>query len=132
MLELDITDFFNSECPRDYSASVAELGPNAGRDTWQAANDNAPEYNYVTDENRDEVISHFQAYGAWDREELEAHSNNELCAMLIQDISAAMREGNMHPGMDWALYQHYCEEGVCSGRISQGVDESKVFFYVGE
>jgi hypothetical protein len=132
MFELDITDFFNSECPRDYSASVAELGPSAGQDTFQAAIENAPVYNYVTDENRGAVIDHFQAYGAWDREELEAHTNTELCAMLIQDISAAMREGNMHQGMDWDLYRHYCEEGVCSGRIRQGVDESKVFFYVGE
>jgi hypothetical protein len=132
MLELDITDFFNSEYPRDYSASIAELGLSAGQYTWQAANDNAPRYNYVTDENRDEVISHFEAYGAWDREELEAHSNDELCAMLIQDISAAMRESGMQLPWDWALYRQYCEDGVCSGRISQGVDESKVFFYVGE
>jgi hypothetical protein len=131
MIELDITAFFNTECPRDYSASIAELGPFAGRDTWQAAVENAPDHAFVTDENRDEVIAHFRAYGAWTDEELQAHSNDELCAMLLQDISGTMRDSDMGPGIDWAAYEAACEAGTYSGRIFRA-DDGRVFFYIGD
>lgn len=132
MIELDITEFFNTECPRDYSASVAELGPTAGQDTWRAAVENAPDHAFVTPENRDEVIAHFRSYGAWSDEELQAHNNDELCAMLIQDISGTMRDfpGGMGPGMDWEAYYAGCEAGTYSGRI-YGADGGRVFFCIG-
>lgn len=135
MIELDITEFFNTECPRDYSASVAELGPTAGRDTWQAAVENAPEHHFVNDDNRDDVIAHFLAYGAWDESELEACSNDELCAMLIQDISSEMREAGIGgPDTDWDGYGEGCEAGRYRGSFFVNVEDPKnprVYFTIG-
>jgi hypothetical protein len=54
IVEIDITDFFDQCAPMDYSASVAEIGQNAGPDTWRAACDDAPEWNLLnTEEKRD-------------------------------------------------------------------------------
>ena len=41
MCELDVTAIVASIAPRDYSASVAELGNDAGRITWEAACEDA-------------------------------------------------------------------------------------------
>ena len=40
-MQINITRFFNEACPRDYSASAAEIGENAGADTWRAACDDS-------------------------------------------------------------------------------------------
>ena len=43
-MELNITRFYNTARPRDYSASVAERGNNAGPATWLAAYDDSHNY----------------------------------------------------------------------------------------
>lgn len=38
-MEINITTFFNNAAPMDYSASIAEIGDDAGPSTWRAANE---------------------------------------------------------------------------------------------
>ena len=63
----------------------------------------------LTDSNRQEVINHFAEYGAWD--DLDSWDNNRLNALLIQDISAELKETD-------------------SARISLG-DDSEYYYYLG-
>ena len=46
-MELDITEFWNAEEPSNFSASVFELGDNAGAITWRNAKDEAETYAYL-------------------------------------------------------------------------------------
>jgi len=123
--EIDITDFFNNAAPMDYSASVAEIGNNAGADTWQAAVDDSGDYPLLdNDEKRDAFRKYVCGFGAWNDEEIAAWSNAELNALLIQFISGDMREAGLHADMsvdEWQEYEKECERGQCSGRIYGGL-----------
>ena len=130
-MELNITHFFNTAEPRYYSASQAELGPDAGRITWENARDSG--YNLLdTDDKREAARQHFALYGAWTEEEIAAWSDVELTAITIQDISAAMRDSGMdQASWDWAEYERQAEAGQVSGALFQGIS-GEVYFYMGE
>ena len=94
-MDINITRFYNEAAPMDYSASVAEIGPDAGPSTWQAACDDAPDYNMLdTDDKRDTFRKYVKGFGAWTDEEIAAWSDIELNALFIQFVSGDMREGN--------------------------------------
>jgi hypothetical protein len=94
MLELDITDFVAHEDPRRYSASQAELGPDAGAITWANAVEAAQRYPYITADGP--AHDAFQAYlagtGAWTRSELLLMTHAQATARLIQCIAHALRD----------------------------------------
>jgi hypothetical protein len=136
MMEINITRFFNAAAFRDYSASVAEIGNNAGADTWSAACDDAPDYPELlaTDEAREAFRDYVQSWGAWERAEIDARSNAELSALMIQWISGDAREAFPHARTsadispdDWA---RYAESDDSAGRLFRG-DDGSVYFYVG-
>lgn len=92
MMEINITRFYNEAAPMDYSASVAEIGRNAGNDTWQAAVEDSPDYNMLdTDDKRDAFRQHVRSFGAWSDEEIAAWTDIELNALFIQLVSGDMR-----------------------------------------
>ena len=133
-MELNITKFFNETCARDYQASIAEIGWNAAKDTWSAAIEDSEDYMFVTEDNKEEIQSHFRAYGAWTQEEIEAWSDIELNAILIQDIAGAMREFEELAVSDWQEWEELCEKGIVSSRLFGGdlsVD-GEIYFYVGD
>lgn len=128
-MEIDITDFFNNAAPMDYSASVAEIGRDAGPSTWRAANDDSGEYPIIdTDEKREAFRSFVRSAGAWSDDEINAWSDTEINALAIQWVSCDMREVpdvEMGPGMsadDWAEYQSMSEAGIVSGSLFKGID----------
>lgn len=90
-MELNITQFVNTQHPSDYSASVAELGWNAGQLTWNAAKECEVTLLHTDDEIQ-ETKDFFESFGAWDAEEMSARTNNEVNALLIQFISGDMRD----------------------------------------
>ena len=132
-MDLNITKVFNAIAPRDYSASVAEIGANAGRDTWRAAIDDSPEFMLLdTDDKREAFKAHIRGYGAWSDAEIAAWSDVELNALLLQMIAGDMREGNLSAGMTaagWARYQEASEAGQISGAIF--VTDGEIYYYVG-
>jgi hypothetical protein len=131
-MELDITRFFTEACPMDYSASVAEIGKNAGPDTWRAACADAGEYNLLPDDDaRQEFRDYVKTFGAWTVDEIAAWSNDELNALCIQMISGDIREGDLDTEEpDWEEYERQSEAGRVAGRIFKGVD-GKVYYYIG-
>jgi len=134
-MELDITNFFNNAAPMDYSASIAEIGQNAGADTWRAAKDDSTEYPLLTtDEQREAFRNYIKGVGAWDTDEIAAMDDTDLNALCIQVISRDMRKSALSADTDdagWTEYERKAERGSISGRIYKG-DDGKVYIYIGE
>lgn len=132
--ELNITRFVNEAAPMDYSASVAEIGANAGADTWRAACEDSEDWPLLqTDEHREAFRAFVRDSGAWSDEEIVAWSNVELNALCIQWVASDMRECGIRPGMneeDWQEVETLQQEGTYSSRIFLGVD-GQIYFYIG-
>lgn len=95
MIDIDITNFVTNTHPMDYSASVSEIGANAGRITWNNAIEDAPDYNLIrTGEQRAEFLAHVKGFGAWTEAEIAAWSDIELNALLMQLIAGEIRNGD--------------------------------------
>ena len=120
-MDLDITKFFQTAAPSDYSASVAEIGARAGLDTWNAACDDAPDYPLLdTDDKRDAFRDYVRMFGAWSPKEIKAWTDAELTALLMQFIAGDIREAGLTPQStpeDWARYEKDAESGRVSGRL---------------
>lgn len=124
-MEINITRFFTEAAPRDYSASVAEIGSDAAADTWRAAMDDADDYNLLdTDEKRDAFRDHVKGFGAWEDSEIAAWSNQELNALCIQLIAGDIREAE---ALNWDTER-------CGGRICRPVDstDGEAYYYLGD
>lgn len=122
-MELDITEFFHEACPRDYSASAAEIGQDAGRITWRAACADAPDYANLldTEEKREAFRGFVLDSGGWSAEEIAAWSDTELVALLMQWISGDIREAGLDVETpDWSAYQEGCEASRYASRIFGG------------
>lgn len=130
-MEIDITDFFNNAAPMDYSASVMEIGRNAGPDTWRAAVEDSPDHMMIdTDDKRESFKAHIRGFGAWDDAEIAAWSDVELNALFLQMVSGDMRDADLHPDMsdeEWGAYE--ANEQVARN-ISPGAD-GRIYYYVG-
>lgn len=137
-MEINITRFFKTEAPMDYSASIAEIGKDAGPDTWRAANENASEYADLldTEEKRDTFKAHMRDMGFSEADEFATWTNEQLTALFMQLISGDMREVpdvDMGPDMtdeDWQHYERLAEHGTVSGSIYRG-DDGEVYYYLG-
>ncbi len=128
-MELNITRFFNTESAFDYSASCAEIGDDAGKRTWNNAV--IASHNHAdlldTDDKKDTFRAYVKTFGAWDENEIAAWTDNELTALLIQLISASMRENGLDSSEpDWEAYE---SDDNNSGDIFRSGDE--VYFYIG-
>lgn len=130
-MDIDITDFFETARPLDYSASAAELGRDAGKITWgNAVRDSADYMLLDTEEKREEWRDDVRGFGAWEEEEIAAWSDEELNALFIQFISGDIREMRALCADNWDEFERLVEQGTCSGRLSRDAD-GRVWFYVG-
>jgi hypothetical protein len=128
---LDVTSVVENICPIYYSASVAELGKDAGRVTWSNALDKAEEIPILsTDVQRQACRDYFREFGAWSQEEIQSWSNQELDALLLQYISGDLREAELYGGIDTKAYAEAVEQGRCSGNIFKGTDDN-YYIYLG-
>ena len=111
-MEINITQFYNDANPATYSASVAELGDNAGRITW----DNALGAPVLLD--TPDKLGAMRAWaigmGAWESAWVNAWNDVELNALFIQRVSGDIREMD---GMSWEEYQELSEAGQVSGAL---------------
>lgn len=134
-MEINITRFFNDACPRDYAASVAEIGADAGPATWRAACDDANDYGPLLDtpEKLDAMRDHVRGFGAWSDNEIAAWSDTELNALFLQFVSGDIRETpEMEPETwDWDKYQAMSEAGTVCGRMFRA-ENGEIFYYLGE
>lgn len=131
-MEINITDLFNMGQAQLYSASVAELGENAGQITWANALEAAEEYNFLDTSEKRAAFREFVAQtGGWSRNEIFGWTRPELNALFIQFCTGDIREGGLNvPNPDWQQYQEDCEAGIASGRIFKS-DDNQVYYYIG-
>jgi hypothetical protein len=130
-MEIDITRFFHDAAPMDYSASIAEIGECAGRATWHAAVDDSADFMLLdTDEKREAARDFFKEFGAWTDEEIEAWSDVEVNALMLQFIASEMRTDNLTPDMDDNQWSAYEENDNLGHRIYRDTD-GNVYFYIG-
>lgn len=92
MFSVDITEFLATECMRDFSASVAEIGPNAGRYTWAASIDSAEDWQFLDDDTMPDFLEFVRQSGGWTDEEISAWSQQEIQALCLQWIAGDVRE----------------------------------------
>lgn len=129
-MELNITSIINNANPFNYSASMAELGENAGKITWDAATCDADTLLSGECFDREAYDTFFKGFGAWDKDERDAMSDTDFRALMLQFIAGDMREANIHANMtdeEWAEY----EASDNAGRIGRG-DNGQVYYYIGE
>jgi hypothetical protein len=133
-MEINITSFFRTVAPRDLSASVAEIGRDAGAYTWQASMEAAEETRLLdTDEKREAFRAWVGDWGAWDEEEINSWDDVHLNALCLQWIAGDMREpvgfelGPNTTDSQWAEYQAQSEAGQVAGRIFRA-DDGQVYF----
>lgn len=131
-MDLDVTDFFNGAAPMDYSASVAEIGRNAGPDTWSAACDDAADWNLLATEEQKDAFRHYaEGFGAWSPEEIASWDDCELNALCIQMVAGDMRDYcDSAEGWDWDAYEKGADRGTYSGRLYLG-GNGRVYYCIG-
>ncbi len=130
-MEINITKFFNEAAPMDYFASVAEIGVNAGRDTWNAAKDDAGFFKMLdTREKLQAFIDHVRGFGAWSDEEMKAWTVRDANAIFIQLVSGDMREAGLHAGMADDDWQEYERDENISYTIYRGID-GEIYYCLG-
>lgn len=132
-MEINITKFYNEACPKDYSASIAEIGNHAGAYTWCVAQGDSEEYMMLDNIDKlDAMRAHIKGFGAWDNYKIAAMSDTDLNALLIQMISGDIRESCLNENRnDWQGYQKQAEAGQVSGRMFKG-DDGEVYYYLGD
>lgn len=135
-MELNITTILDTITPRDYSASVMELGQNAGAITWAHACDDALEL-FGDQFDRKEFDAYFAGFGAWSDDELSAHTDRESAALMLQFIAGDIRECEFQdwPAQFtdawWEEYENASNIGTVSGRLFR-CDDGTICYYVGE
>jgi hypothetical protein len=130
-MELDITHMVDDadEMPT-LSGSQAELGPDAGRITWNNSKAYAAKHLLLTDETmRESARDYLAGFGAWDESEIQSWSDAELNALVTQEIASRIREME-HFDSD-KEYQNAAEQGQVSGMIYKG-DNGRWYAYIGD
>lgn len=132
--EIEITALIASEdfTPFDLSNNRATLGDNAGQLTWQASKEAAEAIPSLlpTSEHKEAFRDWAESSGGWTREEIDAWTDSELDALLLQWIAGDIHEafGDAEPSeWDWADYQERAEHGQVSPNLFR-CDDGRVFF----
>lgn len=133
-MDINITKYFSNElCPSDFSASVVEMGQNAGALTWSYANEESQDTILLnTFEQFADFIEHVESMGFDFSEDEKPMNGIELNALFIQLISGDIREseGLSENPIDWDLYEKECEQGKVSSNLYKGSDGG-IYYYLG-
>ena len=129
-MKIDVTDFLASTDCSMLSGSVAELGDNAGRITWQNSINTVKEFNPLPD---DAALQEFRdwlrPWGGWDDAEIAAMSDEHLRALCVQWIASDWREcfDCDSNAADWADYETRASEGQCPSSFYRD-DTGRIFW----
>ncbi len=141
-MEIDVTPLFTGDySPRDYSASVAEIGASAGPTTWSHALEDSADCMLLDSEDKRAAFRAFTlSSGGWTEDEIAGWSDAELNALLIQWIAGDVRD--MFPDVrifgdiareQWAIAG---AENTSTAAISGPAnlyhgDDGRIYFYAG-
>jgi len=130
-MEINIQALFDADCnPANYSASVAELGPDAAARTWSNAMQRAAYGSPLLD--TPEKLAAMRKWaietGAWPAKAVDGWGATECNALFLQLVAGDMRE---KAGLDWAEYRAASGEGSVSGALFEGID-GQIYYYLGD
>jgi len=127
-MEIKITQLLDEDMFQ-FSHSAHEGGRNAGNNTWNAAM-NGPRPLLETPEQFQAARDYFQGFGAWDREECDAFTENEVQALLLQFIAGDVREAGADSldDMDWEAYE--ADESLCHRLFKSG--DGEIYYSISE
>ena len=92
-MEINVTHYAEHVDCSMFSASIAETGrEDIGRITWENAMNHVQIEGLVTPEQQGELREWLADFGAWSIEEIEAMSDQETDALLLQFVASAIRE----------------------------------------
>ena len=127
-MDIDVSKFVRDACPRDFSASVAEIGKSAGADTWRAAMEEAEDTAMLKTAEELQAMRGFAlSSGGWNEEEVNAWSAHELNALFIQWIAGDLRELGLDEGASWADVRELQKEGQGPSNLFEG-DDGSIYF----
>jgi hypothetical protein len=137
--ELNITHLFADDSafvPSDCSNNRATLGDNAGALTWNASKETAAIMTPLldSDEKKEQFRDWVKSSGGWTRDEINAWSDLELNALLLQWIAGDVREAFGDAELaewDWKQYEKDSESGRVSSRLFKD-DDGNVYFSISE
>ena len=93
-MELDITDFVKGYLLTgdaiDFSCSQAERGSYAGQGSYSHAVETSQTICYVTDDTREAFTNYFKEFGAWDVEEMNEWTHDEMNGVFLQLIAGSV------------------------------------------
>jgi hypothetical protein len=107
---------------RNFAGSIAELGENAAKITWAnclAYSENSPPLS--TPDQISEARDYFREFGAWDDDEINAWTLNEVQAIVLQELAHQIKEFQRCD--DYDDYRDQSERGSVSGMLYHGTDD---------
>lgn len=94
-IKANVSRMFLHHEPWDVSNSVLNLGPDAGRLTWENAQEIAESWDswLVSDleDANDEIEGWARETGAWTEEELAKWPSEEVLALFVQNVASELR-----------------------------------------
>jgi hypothetical protein len=115
-MELDVTRYFDMDCAAFSSSVLASGLSDIGQVTWRNAVAEA-ESNPLCDESQqDELRSWIRDFGAWEESEIDAMSDVETCALLLQFVADDMQTFQDDESAETRLYR---------------ADNGQIYFYAG-
>lgn len=130
MASIDVTQFVQTCSMRDFSASVAEIGSNAGAATWQASIEESEDFDFLpTPELLQEFREWLKPWGGWSDDEIAAMSDQHLRALCLQWIAGDWRECfDCSPdAVDWEGYRILASDGQCPSSF-YCTDDGSIFW----
>ena len=128
-MDIDITTLKEMNC-FELSHSVMEGGSNAGPLSWQNSLNKAEEITLLDNEEKlQEFRDWLKPFGAWDKEEISAMSDQELNALFLQWVAGDVRETGVDylEEIDWKETAKQQMEGQISSNIFRA-DDGKIYF----
>ena len=135
-MEINITSLLETDL-FPFSHSRHEGGQDAGRNTWNAAKDEAGSAPLLqTPEQLQSLRDYVRGFGAWDAGEIEGWDAVECNALFLQLVAGDVREAGWDSldEAEWeegSLVNSRTGERAEAGRIYRG-DDGNLYFYLGE
>lgn len=128
-MEIDITEYVNEIDCSVFSQSRFESGlDNIGEITWNNAMEHVAIRGLVLPSQQGELRDYFREFGAWTNEEIDAMTDQETNALLVQLVARDVLEME-----GFTTYEDYCDDvdkGGSSGAL-YFCDDGSWMYYVG-
>lgn len=133
-MEIDVTHLVYERDTYAFCNSIARSGlSNIGQVTWRNALEEARSEPLLTEPDQiAEAKDYFKEFGAWDKDEIAAWTDDDVNALLVQEVSHNIQELDDFIDddgeIDWKAYHEDAERGQVSGML--WADDENVYFTI--